>query len=108
MQSLAASPDPHVRYTLIVGNTSIILSALEVEPGQTDSRLRRLATKLGYGLASLAFFEQPNDIAVSVQSVKSVPMNRFPAPQVRETACDHVTFFDSSAGSEALARSLMA
>jgi hypothetical protein len=59
LQSLAASPDPHVRYTLIVGNTSIILSALQAEPGQTDSRLRRLATKLGYGLARWPFSSSP-------------------------------------------------
>jgi pimeloyl-ACP methyl ester carboxylesterase len=106
LKSMAASPDPHVRYTLIAGNTSIIPAALQTEPGQSTSRLGRLLTKLGYDLASLAFFDQPNDIAVSVESVKAVSAKRAPRPQAVEVACDHVTFFDSPAGLEALVGAL--
>jgi hypothetical protein len=106
LKALAASPDPHVRYTLVAGNTSIVPAGLQAEPCQPDARLERLLKKLGYDAASLVFFCHPNDIAVSVESVKSVSGERTPAPVAAEVACDHLTFFDSPAGLAALSQAI--
>jgi hypothetical protein len=106
LKTLAASADPHVHYTLIAGNTSIIPDALEPTPGKADARLERLLKKLGYGAASLVFFRRPNDIAVSVESVRAVSADRTPPPQVVEVACDHTMFFESLVGLEALTQAL--
>jgi hypothetical protein len=106
LQTLDASADPHVPYTLIAGNTSIALDALEAGQGKREARLERLLKKLGYGAASLVFFQQPNDIAVSVESVRSISLERSPQPEGIEIGCDHMTFFDSPDGLEALSRAL--
>jgi hypothetical protein len=53
---------------------------------------------------------QPNDIAVLVQSIKSVPEGRMPQPVIQEVACDHLVYFGDPAGlkglSEAATRAL--
>jgi hypothetical protein len=49
----------------------------------------------------------PNDIAISVASVKSVPDGRTPPPsRDREVVCDHITYFSAEAGLRALAETL--
>lgn len=103
LETLNASADPGRPYTLIAGNTAIIPQALE---SGADSRLARLLTRLGYGTASLAFLQKPNDTVVSVDSAYGVPAGRQPAPRTLAAACDHVTFFNSEAGLQALAEAL--
>jgi pimeloyl-ACP methyl ester carboxylesterase len=108
LASLASSPDPGVSYTLIAGNTSVIPAAQAPETGEGESRLARLWAKIQrrnwvHTGANLAFFNQPNDMAVSVESMRSVPDNRTPKPVKVEVACDHVTYFSSQAGLDALA-----
>ena len=107
IRNLAASPDPGVRYATIVGNTSII-------PGPDDeqqSRFRRLLNRLTsqrllHGGTALAFFGAPNDIAVSVDSARSVPAGRTPPSRHFEVACDHLSYFSTEAGLKALAEAL--
>ena len=89
----------------MVGNTSIIPATVE------GDRLERLLSRLSlqrvlHATASLAFLRTPNDIAVSVASAKALPKDWMPKPQVTEVACDHVTFFNSSAGRQALLEAL--
>ena len=63
--------------------------------------------KLGYAGANvIAFFGQPNDIAVGVASALAVSQARDPAPQQVTVPCDHMTFFSSPAGLDALAKEL--
>ncbi|MCB0112413.1 MAG: hypothetical protein KDE53_41095, partial [Caldilineaceae bacterium] len=50
-------------------------------------------------LTAPLFFGQPNDIAVTVASVRHAPMG----DQAIEVACDHITYFDSPASLELLA-----
>ena len=95
LKSLAMSDDPHVPYVLLAGNTSLIPQALE---GGDDSRAGRLLSKLGYGLASLGFLHQPNDIAVGVQSVHNIASTRLPAPERLTISSDHMSFFTSEPG----------
>ncbi len=109
LKNLASSPDPHVPYTLIAGQTSIIPAALE---GGEAGLLARLWSKLNpqrrlYDAAGLAFFGRPNDIAASVESIYAVPANRDPQPVHHPpVACDHLTYFSSEVGLTALTHGL--
>jgi pimeloyl-ACP methyl ester carboxylesterase len=105
LNELHQSGDPNVSYTLLVGNTSIIPAA--VEGGAVERLIAKLSPqRVLHAAASLAFLRLPNDIAVSVASAKAVPTDRVPARKVVEVACDHVTFFISDAGRQALLEAL--
>ncbi|NEO50832.1 MAG: alpha/beta hydrolase, partial [Moorea sp. SIO4A3] len=107
LEQLAASPDPKVPYSIIAGNTSIIPAALTAEANQTSSPLQRLMEKLFDKAVAMAFFEQPNDIAVTVQSIKSVASNRTPQPQIQEIGCDHLVYFAEPVGLTALSQAVI-
>lgn len=105
LKNLSTSPDPGVPYTVIAGQTSIIPAATA---GVENSLLAKLWRKIKprnwmYDVASLAFFHSPNDVAASVDSIYAVPANRNPAPGfLPPVPCDHMTYFNTSAGLEAL------
>ncbi len=113
LKKLAKNPDPGVRYTIISGDRSISKAAMEVQPEkQQTSPLQRLLKK-AFGSAvdkvvDLAFFKQPNDIAVTLTSIKSVSDQRTPQPKILlpDIACDHLSYFTTKAGLEALAMAL--
>jgi pimeloyl-ACP methyl ester carboxylesterase len=111
-KAIAENPDPHVFYTIIAGDRSLVPAAMQVESELRSSPLQRLIQKLFNKavdkVVDLAFFRQPNDIAVSLTSIKNVSSNRIPPPKilVPDTACDHLTYFTSKAGLEALALAL--
>ena len=65
LNSLQNTADPQIPYTIIAGNTSII------EPGdqETNNRLKSLLEKLGRAAIEFPFLGQPNDIAVTVESI---------------------------------------
>jgi hypothetical protein len=105
LTDLARGDDPKVPYTLLVGNTSIIPAALA--SGRLSALLNRLAPqRVLHDATSLAFLNKPNDIAVAVSSAKTVPLPRDPTPTISEVACDHITFFTTEAGREALLKAL--
>ena len=105
LAELNASPDPNVRYTFLVGNTSIIPVA--AANGTLESLLTRLSPQRAlHAATAFAFFKAPNDIAVSVASAQALPSGRIPKPEVKQVACDHVTFFSSDAGRRALLEAL--
>ena len=111
MQSIAQNNDPNVQYTIIAGDRSIRPEALQVESGKNFSKVQRLMQKL-FGSAvdnavNMAFFNQPNDIAVSLESMTSISTQRNPQPRIiSPIACDHLTYFTSEAGLRALAEAL--
>ncbi|MUG99465.1 peptidase C14 caspase catalytic subunit p20 [Scytonema sp. UIC 10036] len=112
IQSIATNPDPNVRYTIIAGDRSVLPEALQPDPGKQSSTIKRLMEKL-FGSArervvNLVFFQQPNDIAVSLESIKSVSENRSPKPRIisPDAACDHVTYFTTQSGLDALVKAL--
>ncbi|NEO46139.1 MAG: caspase, partial [Moorea sp. SIO4A3] len=107
LQQLAASPDPKVPYSIIAGNTSIIPAALKAEANQTFSPLQRLMQKLFDKAVDLAFFEQPNDIAVTVQSIKSLGSDRNPQPKIQEIGCDNLVYFTEPVGLTALSQAVI-
>lgn len=109
LQAITNNSEPQIPYTIIAGDRSLAVS----QPQEQESvRLERLFAKL-YGEAvdkvvDLAFWQEPNDIAVSLASIKSVSSNRSPQPKILtpDAACDHVTYFTSEAGLKALATAL--
>lgn len=112
LKQLAQNPDPGVHYTIVAGDRSLVPAATETQLDKQSSPLQRLMSKLfGQGVdkvVNLVFFEQPNDIAVTLASIKSVSSNRSPQPQILtpNPACDHLTYFNHPAGLEALAKAL--
>jgi len=111
LAALAGSADPGVPYSVLAGNTSVIAAAKQNDPGQSQSRLARLWGKIKktnwvHAGADLAFFNQPNDIAVSVTSIRNVPDSRTPKPVKVEVPCDHVSYFSTQGGLQALADAL--
>ena len=110
IQSIAKNPDPNVQYTIIAGDRSITPEALAAEGN--SSKIKRLMGKL-FGTAvdnvvDKVFFQQPNDIAVTLESIKSVSLQRNPQPRIisPDAACDHLTYFSSEAGLDALVQAL--
>jgi hypothetical protein len=112
MKAIAENPDPHVFYTIIVGDRSIVPAAMQVESelqsGSLQQLMQKLFDKAVDKVVDSAFFSQPNDIVVSLTSIKNVSSNRIPPPKilVPDTACDHLTYFTSKAGLAALALAL--
>jgi hypothetical protein len=99
LNSLAASDDPGIPYSIIAGNTSIITSiipaALEQQPEKKSSVLERLQQSLFKKVVALPFSGVPNDIAVTVDSIKSIPKGRSLPPNIQEVAGDHLSYFIS-------------
>ncbi len=105
INKIALNPDPQVPYTIIAGDRSKLLQ-------QQSNRLRRLMAKLftpaiNKVIDELVFGGEPNDIAVSLTSIKSVKSDRSPQPIVLpNVACDHMTYFTTEAGLKALVEAL--
>jgi pimeloyl-ACP methyl ester carboxylesterase len=93
LKSLAESNDPGIPYSIIAGNTSIIPAALEEQPQKKSSTLKRLQQGLFNKVVELPFFGTPNDIAVKVDSIKSIPKGRSHPLHIQEIPCDHLTYF---------------
>ncbi|MEL6602675.1 MAG: caspase family protein [Cyanobacteria bacterium J06614_10] len=100
LAELAASPDPGVPYTMVVGNTSL------VEQDAKAGLKQKLMQRLGK-LVELPFFNQPNDIAVLVDSIAYVPADRVPAPRQLPTACNHLEYFVHPAGLASLTEAVI-
>ncbi|MEI2581771.1 hypothetical protein V5G28_024255 [Scytonema sp. PRP1] len=112
IQSITQNTDPNVQYTIIAGDRSIRPSALEIEPGKNSSQIKRLMQKLFNsavdGIIDKVFVQQPNDIAVTLESIKSISLERTPQPRIisPDVACDHLTYFTTQAGLDALVKVL--
>jgi len=107
LRGLESSDDPGLLYTILVGNTAIVERVRQQAGDAGASALARLMERLTphvlYGVTAIAFFHQPNDIAVSVHSMTSVPQDRVPKPRILpEIACDHLTYFSAEAGLRSL------
>ncbi|NEO23849.1 hypothetical protein, partial [Moorena sp. SIO4A5] len=48
-----------------------------------------------------------NDIAVTVQSIKSLGSNRTPQPKIQEIGCDHLVYFTEPVGLTALSQAVI-
>jgi pimeloyl-ACP methyl ester carboxylesterase len=105
IQALAASNDPGIPYSIIAGNTSISPVALQ-EDGEKSTLLKQLIQKLFNQVIDLPFLSEPNDMAVTVQSIKSLPDGWIISPFIQEVACDHLTYFSHPESLKALLTTL--
>jgi len=105
LNNLASSTDPGIPYSIVAGNTSIVPAALTTQ-GDKPSLIKRLSQKLSNRAISLTFFNQPNDIAVKVDSIKSVNRDRTYPPQIQEVACDHIVYFYHPEGLNGLSQAV--
>jgi len=103
LKKLAASPDPQIPYTVLAGNQSIQPAALAQSNGQANT-FDRMMQKAGGMTGNMAMFGQPNDITVSVASMKQLGLGR--KPQIQEVGCDHFSYLSIAEGLEALAIAL--
>jgi pimeloyl-ACP methyl ester carboxylesterase len=100
LNEIAQAADPQIPYTLVVGNTSLM-------PHDPAAGLRqKILRKLGK-IAEIPFFNQPNDIAVLVESITAVPAGRSPAPTQLPTACNHLEYFVHPAGLASLSAAVV-
>lgn len=112
MESLASSTDPDVQYTVIVGDTAILPTAIQVQGDEKASRFERLWARIKpqkwlYEVSDLAFFGRPNDIAVDVAGSQKLPTGwKTKVKAQAPVACDHITYFSSVPGLQALAENL--
>jgi pimeloyl-ACP methyl ester carboxylesterase len=96
IQTLNASPDPGVPYTILAGDVDKYQ-----EP--TDGLFAKLLAKTGQSFVFDALFaNKANDIAVSIDSISRVGAARASAPVTSQVACHHLNYFVSTAGQQAL------
>jgi pimeloyl-ACP methyl ester carboxylesterase len=90
-----------VLYTIIAGDRSLVPGA--VEPAVLERLMERLLGETVDG----AFCRQANDLAVTVASVKAIePEEGAYLAILDNIACDHLTYFTSEAGLQAVAKGL--
>jgi pimeloyl-ACP methyl ester carboxylesterase len=107
LKQLEGSDDPGIPYTVIAGNV-LLHNGSASPPDERQGRIRQLIARIKWRnplhvITAPAFFGQPNDIAVAVQSIDHLPSNHTPPVVVQEVACDHVTYFSTEVGLRALA-----
>ena len=95
LAELASGSDPGVPYTIVAGNTSLI------SHDENADLKQRLVKKLGKAV-EMPFVGKPNDIAVLVDSIVSIPVGRKPEPKIIPAACNHLVYFTEPVGLEAL------
>jgi len=112
LKELAENPDPGVAYTIIAGDRSVMAAAMALQADKQINPLKQLMDRMFdpsvNKVVDMAFFSQPNDIAVTLTSIKSVNPKRSPQPRILppDAACDHLTYFTHPAGLSALSRAL--
>lgn len=110
LAELSRSADPGVPYVMLAGNTSLSPAGLRVDKNGLSPVGRLLARVLSkpvlHSIGDTVFSDEPNDVAVSVASMKDVPGPWIPAYDARPVSCDHMSYFAHKAGLEALAKAL--
>ncbi|HRI28052.1 MAG TPA: hypothetical protein PK715_08370, partial [Chitinophagales bacterium] len=105
--SLAQSADPNVPYTVIAGNTTIMLKNLPDATGKLQKILHNLGIDHAhYQVLTQLLFREENDIACSKTSMSHVPTPRTPLPQMIIAACDHMSYFTTPEGKQKLMHTL--
>ena len=105
LKKLGTASDPATQYHILVGDRSLL--DIHRESGRVALLLQHLSPgRLGSKVVDAVFFQQPNDLAVSVASAKAINAERTPAPVIHMLASDHLSFFESQAGLTKLAELL--
>lgn len=86
LKNLAKTADPGIPYSIVAGNLNEYL--------KNNAEQKQLMDKL-LGLGGKLFYQnEPNDLAVSINSINAVPANRQLAPVSVEVASSHLSYFD--------------
>lgn len=109
--ALNNTPGPRVPYTIIAGDRSLIPLAINTT-GEQPSLAEQLISKISQGAVNWGvdqiFFRQPNDIAVTLDSIKNLNQSYSPEPVILpDPTCDHLTYFNTPAGLQALVTALI-
>ena len=96
IKSLNASDDPAVPYTIVAGD-------IRDYQEESDKLVPKLIAKVGGGvLFDTLYQDAGHDIAVSVDSIRDVPLARIPVPVKQTVVCHHLNYFLSEGGIKAL------
>lgn len=93
------SGDPGVVYSILSGD----ITDYEVDE---EGFFKRLMEKITTGVGKLVYWDSPNDIAVSVESIVKIDDFRKPAPRKIDLVCHHLNYFTEAVSLDALARVL--
>ncbi len=97
INTLNASDDPGVRYTIVAGD-------IRDYEESADKLAAKLIAKVGSGvLFDTLYQDAGHDIAVSDDSIRGIADDRTPAPTKHNVICHHLNYFMSEAGLKAMA-----
>ena len=99
LSALATDPDPGLPYTTIRGTRPWPDRA-------DDARARRIIAKLATQGFDAVFADAANDMAVSVASASAVGATWADEPVRIDADCNHISYFSSEAGRNAIAGAL--
>ncbi len=113
LQELNDGTDPGIPYTIVAGNTKLYPLPADLAEAHKNI-LRRVLERFRhgsgyYGILDDFLFKEPNDIAVSVNSIYGIPnMDRWQTPPRQiSTGCDHISYFAHPIGLEALEQAVL-
>ncbi|MEZ4699932.1 MAG: caspase family protein [Rhodothermales bacterium] len=93
------SSNPGIRYSIVAGNVD------QVPETAQRGFLKKFVVKIGRSKTADALFKgKPNDIAVSVDSIKQVNETRTPRPIIMDAPCHHLSYFNTDEGVQALSQ----
>lgn len=105
LKELNDGSDPGIPYSIVAGNTQLVPAAVsEPQASILKKVMARFKSRGHYDALDLLLFKAPNDIAVSLQSIKEIPGaadRQFP-PQIYVCGCDHISYFGNPAGLEGM------
>lgn len=100
--------DPGVSYTIVAGNTQLIPAVvMEAQKTILKKVLERFRQNgAPYKILDSFLFKDPNDIAVTVDSIYGIPgsENWKTKPKQLEVGCDHLSYFGHPDGLQTLAK----
>ena len=110
IKELNDGTDPGIPYTIIAGNTQLI--PFEIQDRQLNllrKVMKRFKSRGHYDLLDQVLFKSPNDIAVTVESITTIPGSEqwVQSPTVLPAACDHISYFGDPAGLDSMAKAFL-
>jgi pimeloyl-ACP methyl ester carboxylesterase len=99
IRDLELTTDPHVKYTILAG---------DITDYKVDKQgfFSALIEKIKITVGELAYGDLPNDIAVSVASIKNIAEKRQPKPEKIDLICHHLNYFSEETSLNALRKTL--
>ena len=97
---LNSSTPSSVRYTLIAGDLDLYQESAK------EGYFSKMWEKILLFAGDLVHFSRPNDMAVSVKSILTVPANEIPDSEKYRIAAHHMVYYQAKAGLQTVAKVL--